>query len=179
MNERSDEELIREIQSGNILAFEPLVKKYQERLLNFTHRIVKDEAAADDVVQDTFIKVYKTIDRIELSKKFSSYLFQIAKNTGISYLRSRKPTLPISNEVFDSEKERPEEKFEKIEKKAITQKAIEKLEGKYKKIITLYYFHELSYREIAKKLKLPMGTVKTNLLRAKSSLKEMLKNEGI
>lgn len=175
----SDEELIREIKTGNVLAFELLVKKYQERLINFVNNIIKDETFSEDVVQETFISVYKTIDRVDLKKKFSSYIFQIAKNTGISYLRRKRMTMPLNEALSSASSEGPEEHFERLEKRDITQKAVGKLENKYKEIIRLYYFHELSYREITKKLRMPLGTVKTNLLRAKSALKEILKNEGI
>src|SRR5437868_10882522 len=95
MDKKTDLELVLAIQEGDILAFEVLVKRYQYGLLAFTYRIVHDEATAQEVVQDAFVKVYKYVDRVDPARKFSTYLFEITKNTAISALRAKKHTVSL------------------------------------------------------------------------------------
>ncbi len=173
--ERTDEALVSKIQEGDVLAFEILVKRYQRRLFSFVFRIVYDAHAAEEVVQDTLFGAYKTIDRVDVTKKFSSYLFTIAKNTAISYLRRRKQTVSLKNiEEQAQEEETLYKGLIEAEKQHRVREALRALEEKYRRVIALYYFDDLSYEEISQKLKLPVNTVRTHLLRAKKKLKEVL-----
>ena len=72
MRDRTDEELVREVQEGNVFAFEHLVKRYQGKLHSFVYHMIHDDQSTQDVVQESFINLYKTIDRVDISKKFSS-----------------------------------------------------------------------------------------------------------
>ncbi len=173
--ERTDEALVSKIQQGDVLAFEILVKRYQRRLFSFVFRIVYDAHAAEEVVQDVLFGAYKTIHRVDTTKKFSSYLFVIAKNTAISYLRRKKHT--VSLDVIEEQATDEETFYENLveaEQKHRVKEAMNQLEDTYSRIITLYYFDDLSYEEISRKLKLPVNTVRTHLLRAKKKLKEVL-----
>jgi len=175
MEKITDEKLVRQIQLGDIEAFEILVKRYQERLLNFVFRIIRDGMKAEEVVQDTFLNLYKTIERVDTSKKFSSYLFQIAKNLSFSYLRKRKRELPLKEAIFLEDKGIYEKYFE-FEDGSILKKAVSGLEEKYQKPLSLYYFEDLSYKKISRILAIPLNTVKTRIKRAKALLKERIKN---
>ncbi|MBI5619604.1 sigma-70 family RNA polymerase sigma factor [Candidatus Gottesmanbacteria bacterium] len=174
MNEKPDEALVREVQEGSITAYEILVKRYQQRLFAFVYRIVRDEPAAQEVVQDAFISLYKTIDRVDTRKKFSSYLYSIARNTAISSLRARKPAVSIDESAVSVDEVAMEERLASQEQREGVRRAIAKLEKKYRRVITLYYFGDLSYEEIGETLNLPINTVRTHLARAKQKLRDIL-----
>lgn len=166
MAEKTDEQLVVEIQEGNLLSFEILVRRYQNRVIGFVNRIVFDSKTAEEVAQDAFLKTYKKIDKINTQKKFSTFLFEVAKNTAIDYWRKKKKEISLS-ENFSVVGASVEEKID-------VQEALAKLPENYKKIVGLYYFSGLSYEEISKKLRIPINTVRTHLRRAKLKLKELL-----
>ncbi len=169
----TDEQIIAEIQQGNIPIFSELVKRYQQRLFSFLCRYFRDPQDAEDVVQETFISLYKTVERVDTKRKFSTYLFAIAKNKAISLLRSKKPMVNLA-EIQEIESDT--EVYEEESKSEIT-KALSQLEEKYRQPLKLYFFADLSYLEISRKLKIPVNTVRTNLLRGKAKLKEILNYE--
>lgn len=174
----SDEELVRDIQEGSISAFEALVRRYEKHLLSFVYRILRNGMDAQEVVQDAFFKVYTTIDRVDVSRKFSTYLFEIAKNQSISRLRSLHTELPLEEE---SAVETDEKIYAGLAQKEQTESirlVVNKLPIKYRRVIELYYFRDLAYEEISEHLKVPVNTVRTHLLRAKQLLKGELKDEN-
>ncbi len=177
MQEQSDCDLVRAIQKGDILAYEVLVRRYERGLFSFVFRIVRDDGEAQEIVQDTLFAVYKTIDRINPEKKFSTYLFEIAKNRAISCLRSRK-----SNISLDTVQEAAVDAdfFERVvqmdEAKRI-KKALADLPKAYAEAIRLYYFHDLSYVEVGKTMHIPLNTVRTRLRRGRQMLKKALDYE--
>lgn len=170
-----DEALVRQVQEGDIFAFEHLVRRWQQKLLLFVVRIVSDEQAGQDAVQEAFISLYKTIDRVDTKKKFSSYLYAIARNIAISALRARKPTASIDESTIGTDDTSMDEGLVSQEARGRVTKAVAKLEKKYRQVIELYYFRDLSYEEIAKTLRLPLNTVRTHLSRAKQKLRDILK----
>jgi RNA polymerase sigma-70 factor (ECF subfamily) len=157
-----------------VFAFEILVKRYQKRLHSFVLHVVGDPQAAQDVVQESFINLYKTIDRVLVDKKFSTYIFSIARNTAISYLRAHKKQVSLEDIVILDEDEHLYSGIIAAEKKHEVKKALSKLEEKYRRVIRLYYFDDLSYQEISKIMRLPVNTVRTHLFRAKESLRKLL-----
>ncbi|MBI3397155.1 RNA polymerase sigma factor [Candidatus Woesebacteria bacterium] len=175
MLNETDEELVEEVQEGSILAFEVLVKRYQNKLFYFTLKIVGDEAAAEEVVQDTFLNTYKSIDKIDVSRKFSSFIYSVAKNTSISYLRKIRRfermgdlehSLATNENIYN-------DVIAKEEKNNV-QKAIGNLNFKYKSVVKMYYLEDLSYRQIGEKLDLSLNTVKTRIKRGKEQLRKAL-----
>lgn len=177
MSEKLDEELVREIQDGDILSFEVLVRRYQNRIRHFVNRIVFDQEMAAEVTQDAFLKTYQAIERVDPKRKFSTFLFEVAKNTAISYLRKTKRAVPLTQDLPTEEGKTFWEKMEKNETQEKVRTALKMLPEKYQKIVGLYYFKDLSYKEIGKKLRLPVNTVRTHLRRAKLQLKELLKDD--
>ena len=174
MQKTRDEALVSEVAEGNISAFEELVTRYQKKLHAFVFTIVWDEAAAQDIVQESFISLYKTIDRIDTEKKFSAYLFSITRNYAISYLRSRKVHAPLEVAEAVAGSDNPELRLEEKDENRRIQAALDIIDNKYKEVIMLYYFDDLSYEEIAKHLGVPVNTVRTHLKRAKEALRRVL-----
>lgn len=178
MNPKTDEELVIHIKRGDVLSFEELVKRYQRRLFSFVVHIVHDRHTAEEVVEDTLFAVYRTIDQIDTSKKFASYLFTIAKNTAISRLRQLKKH--VSLEAIEHMAANDASVYDNLilaEQRRSIRTAMQRLEEKYRTVIRLYYFDDLSYEEISRKLHLPINTIRTHLSRAKKSLREILHYE--
>jgi RNA polymerase sigma-70 factor, ECF subfamily len=175
-NTETDEELVARIRRGEILAFEKLVERYKDKIFRYCARFLGEDGDAQEVVQDVMFAVYRKIDNIDASQKFSSYLYAIAKNMAISRLRKRGREVPLLADVAD-EQEDVTIRLGREEIKHKVTAAISKLPGKQKQAIDLYYFQDLSYEQISKKLAVPLNTVRTFLYRAKLSLKALLENE--
>lgn len=174
MNNTSDEELVREVQEGSVSAFESLVSRYQGKLHSFVTYLIRDPAAAHDVVQEAFISLYKTIDRIDTGKKFSSYLFSITRNLSISYLRKTRIHVSLDQALHVASPESPEKDLVQKDETLRIEAAMDAIDQKFKKVISLYYYDNLSYEEIGKLLRIPVNTVRTHLRRAKNALKKEL-----
>lgn len=170
----SDEALVRDIQEGSIYAFEVLVTRYQAKLHSFVTYLIRDSVAANDIVQESFVDLYKTIDRIDTEKKFSLYLYSMTRNHAISYLRSHKPHVPLEDASHLSTLESPERALEEKDEAIRIEEALATIDKKYAKVIRLYYFDNLSYEEVGRHLKISVNTVRTHLRRAKIALRKIL-----
>lgn len=178
MYKTSDELLVREVKEGSISAFEQLVGRYQGKLLSFVTYLIGDPEAAQDVVQESFISLYKTIDHVDTSKKFSSYLYSIARNKGISHLRSRVRHAPLMEAESLVDLHSPESLVTEKEIQLHIEQALNAIDVKYRKVITLYYFEDLSYEEMSKQMRVPVNTIRTHLRRAKDALRKVLPYEA-
>lgn len=177
MTHKNDNELILFIREGDVLAYEELVKRYQRGLYAFVFRIIHDEAASHDIVIDTLYKVYQNIDTIDVTKKFSTYVFEIAKNASFSFFRSHKHHASLEDIAGVEAEESFLEQLYRGDSARDVRTAVSKLEKKYRNVIRLYYFEDLSYEEVGKKLRLPINTVRTHLSRAKQKLKILIPYE--
>lgn len=174
IHERADEELVLAVQIGDITAFETLVRRYQARLHYYVWRFVGNPESTDEVIQDVFFKLYQTIERVDVSKKVQSYIYAIARNTAISYVRQNRPQARIDESISDDDVSLIDVLLNK-EREKIVQNAVCTLSMMQQKAIKLYYFEELSYNDISKVLHVPINTVRTHLSRAKKVLKQRLK----
>lgn len=178
MKHETDEELVARIQEGEISAYESLVKKYQNKVFHFVSRIVFDRMTAEEVTQDAFFSCYRSIHRIDVNRRFTTYLFEIAKNTAISRLRSQKKTVPLDNDEIALD-ETVYDYLGRKETQSTVSSAIRKLSVAHQEIIRLYYFEDLSYEDIQEKTGIPLNTVRSRLLRAKEKLKTYIPYEVI
>jgi RNA polymerase sigma-70 factor (ECF subfamily) len=178
MNGPTDEELVRMIQEGDIIAFETLVRRYQQRLFAFVNRFVRSDRDSEEIVQDSLVKLYLNIGVVDVKKRLSTYLFGIAKNTAFSLLRQRNRTAIPFDDIAEIETDaRIYERLLQKENIETVRKALSNIDPKYRKILKLYYFDDLSYEEISKFESLPVNTVRTRLKRAKEALKKTLAYE--
>ncbi len=173
MNPKTDAELVDAICEGDVLSFEVLVKRYQRGLFHFVHRMLRNQHDSEEVVQDTFFRVYRSIEYVDTTKKFSTYIFEIAKNNAISLLRKHKKHISL-NQIELQDDEKVYEEFARDELGNSVRRAVRHLDEKYRKAVVLYYFDDLSYEEVSKKLKVPINTVRTHLRRAKEELRKLL-----
>ncbi len=170
----SDETLVRAVQEGFISKFSVLVDRYERKLYHFVSQKIRRHQEVEDIVQDTFIKVYKCIHTVDVEKKFSTFLYTVAKNTMIDFFRRHKPTVNIDRVAEElASEEDIYEIVSEIEQKGVITQVLKALDERYRKVIELYYLHDLSYEEVARKLRIPLGTVRTHLARGKVEFKKL------
>jgi RNA polymerase sigma-70 factor, ECF subfamily len=180
----SDEQLIARFQLGDVQAYDILVRRYKDQLLNFVYRFVGNRTDAEDIVQETFLRVYRNKHMYKEIAKFSTWVYTIAGNLAKTELRRRKRhrIFSVSNFVnedrdFDipDRDHSPERKVDSNMQEKIIQKAIEKLPIKFKEVIILRDIQEFAYEEISQILNIPLGTVKSRVNRGRLKLQEDLK----
>jgi RNA polymerase sigma-70 factor, ECF subfamily len=180
-----DRALVARILGGDRDRFSELVTRYERRVINYVYRITHRYEDAHDLTQEIFVKVYLALDRYDPKYQFSTWLFRIAQNSAIDALRKKSiPEVPLVRTTEDEPtgKERefadtgvsPYRALKNKQLSAAIDRAVEKLPADYRELIQLRHFAELSYEEIASMKKLPLGTVKNKLFRARNLLKEAL-----
>jgi RNA polymerase sigma-70 factor (ECF subfamily) len=174
MEETEDKEIITKVLAGDINLYRHIVEKYKDKIFNYVnYTYAKDSDAAEDLVQETFIRAFDNLKKFDLERPFSPWLFKIATNIALTYVGKRKSiSLDILPEVQDKV-----DITEKIHNKTMREllvKKIETLPSNYQEVINLHYWQEMKYEEIAGILSVPIGTVRTWLYRAKAMLKESL-----
>ena len=180
----SDEQLIAKFQLGDLQAFDILVRRYKDQLLNFVYRFVGNRSDAEDIVQETFLRVYKNKHMYKEIAKFSTWVYTIAGNLAKTELRRRKrhKIFSVSNFVNEERdydipdrEHSPEKKVDSAIQEEIIQKAIEKLPAKFKEVIILRDIQGFAYEEISQILNIPLGTVKSRVNRGRLKLQEDLR----
>lgn len=167
---------------GNGRAYARLMASYREPLYLLLLRMTRNTTTADDLTVETFSKAFLQLHRYAPTGSFSSWLFSIGVNTFIDYQRKRKaPTMSLSDLSHNSAGEfieyqipsshpNPEENMIRTQRDERVREIVAELKEPYRRVIEMRYFDELSYEEIAKRLGLPLGTVKVRLSRAKELL---------
>lgn len=186
INEYTDEELILEFQKHNTeRAFEILVQRYKNPLTNFVFRFLGDYEACVDIVQETFVKVYRYKDSYSTIAKFSTWIYTIAGNLARTEYQRRKRRRVFSINSYGENKEnydipdenyRPDVATDSEIKDEIIQKALLKVSNAYREAVILRDVQGLSYEEIAEIMKITVGTVKSRINRGRAQLQEMLKD---
>ena len=179
----SDEKLILRFQEGDINAYNELVKRYKDRLLNFVFRYFNNVEQAEDVVQDTLIKLYTHASYYKNVAKFSTWIFTIAKNNALTELRKNKRKKTDSLWTDDGKFIDISSKEESLESKVQNEIAIDQLNKfldeipeNFRIAVVLRDFQELSYEEISKILEIPIGTIKSRINRGRIQLAEKMKH---
>lgn len=185
----SDPDLVALARKGSEPAYRELLTRYERPVFSLVFRMVRDRETAEDLSQETFIKVLNNLDRYSPEFKFSSWLFKIANNLTIDHLRRRRvDTISIEGApdavtaesaratsiAIVSGSESPLEELESRELGTAIERAIGKLRPEYRACIMLRHVEDKSYEEIAEIVKLPLGTVKTYIHRARHELRAAL-----
>ena len=182
-----DSDLVRAYLSGDGSAFDALSARYRDPLFFHVRKIVREESAVEDLLQEIFTKAFENLDKYNHEYAFSTWLYRIATNHTIDSLRKRKMVThsidaPIQSGDGDLTRElpssapSPHDQLQKKERAAHIQKTIESLPEKYREVLRLRHFEEMSYQEISEQLQQPIGTVKAQLFRARESLMKALKD---
>jgi RNA polymerase sigma-70 factor (ECF subfamily) len=184
MSANSDEKLIASYLTGDEKSLETLIKRYLKPIYSFVYRYIGNSQEAEDITQEVFIKTWRNLKKFDQKKKFKTWIFSIAKNASIDFLKKKK-TIPFSEfengegrnvflEKFVDTVPLPNELFEQVNIARILTLAIEKLLPKYRMVLFLRYNDHFTFREIAEVLEEPLNTVKSRHRRALTQLKKLL-----
>ncbi len=175
-----DESIILLAKQGNLSAFEQMVLHYERPIYSYIYRLCGHSQTAEDLTQETIIKLYKNLGSLNSKENITSWIFTIATHIFYDFLRKKKHIQELF--IIDD----PEAHFETIDENntytlveetenlEIIDNALKALKPEYKTVLLLFYRHDLSYESIASTLKIPLNTVKTYLFRAKKMLKDNL-----
>jgi RNA polymerase sigma-70 factor (ECF subfamily) len=187
----SDHELVTRAQQGSEKAYRELLGRFQRPVFSIIYRMIRDREQAEDLAQETFVRVFNNIDRYDPRYKFSSWIFKIATNLTIDHIRrkelntvsidgSRNATtaeqIEATSITIASPDENPEELLEAKELGEEIEEAIGKLRPEYRADILLRHVDGREYQEIAEILSLPLGTVKTYIHRGRNELRDQLQH---
>lgn len=188
IQEFSDAELIADAIRGKEDSFAELVQRYQRPIISYVYRFLNDYDASLDVTQEVFIKVYNSLERYSSEYKFSTWLYRIAHNAAIDYIRrnsKREQSIEAENSEgtyqiqLESARPTPEQDRQRSEWRTEIEAVVKCLPAPYRELILLRHGKDLSYVEIAEIADLPLGTVKNRLFRAREMMREMLIERGL
>ena len=175
----SESQLIAGALKGDENACRGLLNSYKGRIFSYVYRIVKNYHDAEEITFDTFVRCFKSLNSFDRTKNFSTWLYTIAHNMAIDFLRKKKIDYDYLDERYadiasDKYLARDFEKKQKLNK---VDQALNRLAPMDREIVILFHKEEKSYEEISEILKIPTTTIKTRLHRARIKLRELLKKE--
>ena len=183
----TDGELIEKAIRGREDGFEELVRRYQRPITGYVYRMLNNYDASLDVTQEVFIKVYNSLEKYSSDYKFSTWLYRIAHNAAIDYMRRNsvnQQSLETENAdgsfqlQIESSQPTPEQERERSEWRTEIDSVVKCLPTVYRELILLRHTQDLSYDEIAEVTNLPLGTVKNRLFRAREMMRDMFVERG-
>ncbi|MCI6796739.1 MAG: RNA polymerase sigma factor RpoE [Succinatimonas sp.] len=184
-NSASDEELVRRVQGGQTSAYNLLVVRYQHKIIQVAQKFVSDYADASDIAQEAFIKAYKALPNFRGESSFYTWLYRIAVNVAKSYLEGlsrQKNQVDVDGEDFESKDTHgvltdattPDRIIESEELKKVILQAVSELPSELRTAFTLREVEGLSYDEIADAVKVPVGTVRSRIFRARQYIESKM-----
>lgn len=182
MNELHDVELASRALQGEIGAFEALYNRYSSSIFRTIQSIVRDRPVAEDLLQETFVRAYRSLDKVDSKvESLAPWLHRIGINLAYSRTTKRRPItlagFEIMAQALISPLISPERMVERNEVQRAVWDAVEQLSDKYRVVIVLYYVQDLSVIEIAERLDLPLGTVKSRLYYARKMLRALIETD--
>jgi len=182
--------LVQTALTGDEKAFAKLMSRYKDAIYFMLLKMVNNKNDAEDLTLEAFGKAFKSLHQYSPNYAFSTWLFKIATNNCIDFLRKRRGVyISIENNQENGDSEmplklrstepNPEEKLIRIQRAVLMRKIVHRLKPRYRILVELRYFREFSYEEIAKELHLPLGTVKAQLFRAREMLFTMIESTEI
>jgi RNA polymerase sigma-70 factor (ECF subfamily) len=169
----SEQELIARSVAHDADAYGQLVDRYKRAIYRHCFALLRDEDAAEDVAQDTFIAAYYKLTSFDQSRKFSTWLFKISTNKCLDTLKARKRFVDNEKAVFEAVAPKSYDAHRAAQDDEVAQ-AVARLKPTYRVVVTLYYFEGKSYDEIAELMGKPLGSIKAWMNRAKKSLRKEL-----
>jgi RNA polymerase sigma factor (sigma-70 family) len=186
-NTLDDLGLVKKAKEGDNKAFEKLLKKYRKSVYYMLLKMVNNTDDAEDLTQEAFAKAFNSLGRFDPKYAFSTWLFRIATNNCIDFIRKKRVSTVSIDSPYETDDGdsitfdirdndfNPDDLMLRKQRREYLQIAVDKLPDKYKQLVDLRYFQEMSYEEVADFLQLPLGTVKAQLFRARELLGEELK----
>ncbi len=175
----TDEEIAKRVCRGDKEAFGVLIERYEDKLTRYIRRFTQVNDDVSDVLQVIFIKAYTNLQGFDTSRSFNSWIYRIAHNESVNHLK-KKGSEKVSFIDFDTmlphlfADEETDTEAQKEETKRILESSLKNISPKYREVLILYYYDDLSYEEIAEVLQIPTSTVGVRIKRGKDALKKVL-----
>jgi RNA polymerase sigma-70 factor (ECF subfamily) len=177
----SDENLIARLKGGDRLALQTIYARHNVKVFRFVLRLVRDEAAAEDVVSEVFVDLWRNPAAFEGRSQVATWLMAIARNKAWSLLRKKKDA-EIDDEALsaiEDDSDDPEVVAQKKSKSEVLRACLEKLSAEHREVIDLVYYHDKTVEEVAAIVGVPEGTVKTRMFHARKRLSEIAREAGL
>ena len=184
-----DQVLIKKTLRGNRRAFEELMRKYEKKIFSFVVRMVRNEDTAVDLTQDFFFKIFTVLDKYNFEYKFSTWAYRICYNLVIDHIRKNQAQVDslddesvTPRDLLDSDNVSREDGFKTLAKEETRDyvwRVVDQIPLKFRELILLRYIQDLKYEEIADITRLPVGTVKNRIFKAKEILKQEMEKDGM
>jgi RNA polymerase sigma-70 factor (ECF subfamily) len=183
LSPEEEKDIIRRVQGGDVAAFEDLVNAYKQKAYYVALGFVGNHEDALDLSQDAFVKAFKAIKTFDLNSPFFPWFYKIIKNHCLNYIKKNQRVRNDSLEELEEEtfaqfedvRPDPRDQYADSETRHQLWRAIDRLKPDFREIIIMKHFHNLSYKEIAEALDIPIGTVMSRLFNARQELRELMK----
>ena len=181
VNAASERTLVERCRAGDATAFQELVDRYKDLVFGLIARTVQDRSQAEDLAQDVFLRVHRGLPYFRGEARLSTWIYRIVANVCLQDRARQRAT--VSLDAIDDDGARPrtpsasDRQFADLELRDRLEKAIAHLPANYRLLIAAHYLHGVQYEDLAEALELPLGTVKTQLHRAKQQLRRLLETE--
>lgn len=187
----NEEEIVKQLKSGNYTNYDKIVDLYKNRVFGMAYKFTGDYDESQDLAQEVFLKIYRQIKNFREESKLSTWIYRISVNTCLDWKKKkeRMKSINFSNMVNEENKDQiidikdeslsPDKIVLQDEDQKQVHKLIYELSDKYKTVLIMYHFNEMSYQDIARALDIPERTVETRLYRARRMLKDKMSKEII
>lgn len=172
-----DSELVQLVKAGEAQPFDELVRRHSIKIHDLCYKILRNYDDASDMAQETFIKAYRKINKFDGRSQFSTWLYRIAVNNCLNYLKKQRPTEEIYEEMMGGGKDDPVERYRAKRLKEMIYKAVAKLPTVQRAVFTLRTLEDMSYQEVSEILKKPISTIKVNHHLAVKNLRNYMKSK--
>lgn len=183
-----DEELVKRVKSGDLEAFEEIISIYEGKVFGLIAHMIKNQNEIEDIAQEVFIKIYKNISKFQGNSSLYTWIYKITVNLCLDVIRKKKEVIYLDEKIklndgevefqIPSDEKNQEQIYEEKELKEKMRSCIDKLPDKQKVMIILRDIKGMSYEEISEITNIKLGTVKSQINRARLKLKELLEKDG-
>lgn len=174
-----DARLVQRLSDGDEAALVCVMERYGSAILGFAQRLVGDKHLAEEIYQDTMLKVWQQASQFRMDGHLRAWLFRVARNSAIDYMRKKRPIIEELGPGLPSTRHRPETEAERGWLADRLGEAVMSLPLAYREVIELRYFQQMGYQEVAQVLHIPVGTVKSRVSYALNRLTKLLHELGV
>ncbi|MCC6153480.1 MAG: RNA polymerase sigma factor [Candidatus Hydrogenedentes bacterium] len=176
MTDDTDLALVQRTRAGEVEAFSELVRRHERVVFNLAYRFMRDNALAEDMAQEAFLKAYRLLHGFRGDCSFSTWLYRVTSSVCLTELnrRKRRGEVELTPSHEDESSTEPDETSDMPE---LIRRCVTKLPERYATIVSLYYLQEVPYEDIAETMRIPMGTLKTWMHRARLQLRKIVEKE--